>query len=165
VLDELARWADRIEQALPDEGYWSLPCQVIHGDFHPGNVLILEDDAGLFDLDCASRQPRARDLADAFLYFCALRDGPFDASTIVRLTRECWLEPQRNRLFLDAYGPLAREELEALPWLVAARWTHSRVLGRRKLPREAWPEYATAGVLTPLRQLTAPEFSLLAESR
>lgn len=153
VLDELESWTDRVEAALPDSAYWALPCQVIHGDFHPGNVNVIGDTLGIFDLDCASRQPRARDLADGILYFCARRDGPFDASTIVRLTRECWLEPDRNRVFLEAYGPITPEEQAALPWLVAARWTFSRVHGRRKLPRDAWPDYATTGVLTPLRQL------------
>jgi len=150
VLDRLEAWTDRIEGALPDEAYWALPSQVIHGDFHPGNALVVEDGVALFDLDCASRQPRVRDLADGILYFCARRDGPFDASTITRLTRECWLEPGRNRLFVDAYGPLRPEEEAALPWIVAARWVYSRVHGRRKLPREEWPEYATRGVLTPL---------------
>lgn len=153
TLDELERWTDRIERALPDSAYWALPCQIIHGDFHPGNVHVSGNSLGIFDLDCASRQPRARDLADAILYFCARRDGPFDASTIVRLTRQCWLDPERNAIFLAAYGPLEETERAALRWLVAARWIYSRVHGRRKLPRSQWPEYAVTGVLTPLAQL------------
>ncbi|MBI4557064.1 MAG: phosphotransferase [Candidatus Hydrogenedentes bacterium] len=153
VLDELERWTDRVQRELPDARFWSLPCQIIHGDFHPGNAHVAGDTLGLFDLDCASRQPRARDFADGILYFCARRDGPFDASTIVRLTRECWLEPTRNQEFLEAYGPITPEERAALPWLVAARWIYSRVHGRRKLPKEEWPAYATDGVLTPLRQM------------
>ena len=153
VLDTLATWADRIEEKLPDEAFWALPCQVVHGDFHPGNLHVAGDELGLFDLDCASWQPRARDLADGILYLCARRDGPFDASSIERLTRECWLEPARNCVFLDAYGPITPEEQEALPWLVAARWIYSRVRGRIKLPREKWPAYVTEGVLTPLATL------------
>ena len=155
ILDDLERWTDRIEQALPDAAYWALPSQIIHGDFHPGNVHVASDALGIFDLDCASHQPRARDIADAFLYFCARRDGPFDASTIVRLTRECWIEPERNRLFLQAYGPIREDEREALPWLATARWIYSRVHGRRKLERTAWTGYATDGVLTPLKGLQA----------
>jgi aminoglycoside phosphotransferase (APT) family kinase protein len=155
VLDELERWTDRIETALPDAAYWALPCQVIHGDFHPGNVHVFGDALGIFDLDCASRQPRARDLADAMLYFCARRDGPFDASTIVRLTRECRLVHDRNAVFLDTYGPIEVAERAALPWLVAARWVYSRVHGRRKLPRAEWAGYATAGVLAPLHDLSS----------
>jgi Ser/Thr protein kinase RdoA (MazF antagonist) len=153
ILDRLADRTDRIESALPDAAYWSLPTQIVHGDFHPGNVLVTPQGLGLFDFDCASRQPRIRDLADGILYFCARRDGPFDASTITRLTRECELDSARNRIFLEAYGPLAPEELNALPWVIAARWIYSRVHGRRKLPRYEWPRYATEGILTPLNQL------------
>ncbi|MBN2308198.1 MAG: phosphotransferase [Candidatus Hydrogenedentes bacterium] len=150
VLDELECWAVRIAEALPDSAFWALPCQVIHGDFHPGNVNIGPDGMRVFDLDCACRHPRVRDLADGILYFCARRDGPFDATAIAALTRECWLDPERNRVFLDAYGPLTPAEQAALPWVVAARWIDSRVRGRLKLPRDAWPDYAVRGVLTPL---------------
>lgn len=153
VLDALRCWADRIEEALPDKTFWALPCQVVHGDFHPGNVHVTGDELGIFDLDCASHQPRARDLADGVLYFCARRDGPFDASTIVRLTRECWLEKDRELLFLEAYGPIRLDERAALPYLVAARWIYSRVRGRIKLSRDQWPVYIVQGVLTPLAQL------------
>lgn len=153
VLDTLERWTDRIERCLSDSAYWALPSQIIHGDFHPGNVHVSGQRLGIFDLDCASRQPRIRDLADGILYFCARRDGPFDASNITRLTRECRLEPDRNRVFLDSYGPLDESELEALPWIIAARWLYSRVHGRRKLPKSEWPVYATTGVLAPLTDL------------
>jgi Ser/Thr protein kinase RdoA (MazF antagonist) len=153
VLDELAEWCNRIDAALPDADYWALPTCVIHGDFHPGNLMIVEDRLGLFDLDCASHQAKTRDLADAFLYVCARRDGSFDASTIIQLTRECRLEPERNRQFLAAYGPITDAERAALPWLVAARWIHSRIHGRKKLPESEWLPYATEGVLTPLEEL------------
>lgn len=163
VLDALSAWTDRIAQALPDSLYRALPNQIVHGDFHPGNVHVAENALGIFDLDCASYQPRARDVADGMLYFCARRDGPFDASTIERLTRECWLEPERNRMFLEAYGPLTRQEYAALPWLMAARWIYSRVRGRLKLPREKWPSYVAAGVLTPLEALDLMDGNITGE--
>ena len=153
VLDALSAWTDRIAQALPDSVYRALPNQIVHGDFHPGNVHVAGSALGIFDLDCASYQPRARDVADGLLYFCSRRDAPFDASTIERLTRECWLEPERNRLFIEAYGALTPQECEALPWLMAARWIYSRVRGRLKLPHDKWPSYVAAGILTPLQAL------------
>lgn len=161
VLATLEEWTEYVELELSDSAYWALPCQVIHGDFHPGNVTIGEGGVAIFDLDCASYQPRARDLADAILYFCARRDGPFDASTIVRLTRECHLEPERNAAFLDAYGSIGEDELAALPWLVAARWIYSRVHGRHKLASELWPAYATEGVLTPLDDIRENDWEVL----
>lgn len=153
VLGALEGWSRRIAEAVPDAAFWSLPCLTVHGDVHPGNVNFAGGRMRLFDLDCASWQPRARDVADGLLYFCARRDGPFDASTIVRLTRTCWLEPARNRLFVEAYGGLTAAEEAALPWLVAARWIYSRVRGRLKLPRDQWEAYLVEGVLVPLEQL------------
>ncbi|HPK01554.1 MAG TPA: phosphotransferase [Candidatus Sumerlaeota bacterium] len=153
ILEQLFQWHRRLVEALPDERFWALPCQVIHGDFHPANVTISPTGLNLFDFDNSSWQPRLRDLADAMLFFCGRREGRFDASTIVTLTKETTLDPARHDAFLQAYGPLTSEEAEALRWVVVARWIYCRVDGRRKLPPAAWPAFVTNGVLPLLGQI------------
>jgi Ser/Thr protein kinase RdoA (MazF antagonist) len=94
----------RLEADFPDSLYDSLPHCVIHGDYHPANVLFRGHRlAGIFDLDWVSRQPRVRDLSDGLYYFAGRREGRLDGSDIRSLTRGLRYDIPRARLFLDAY--------------------------------------------------------------
>jgi Ser/Thr protein kinase RdoA (MazF antagonist) len=153
ILDEiayLAQQAERISDALPDEKYFALPCQMIHGDYHPANVVFKSGDvSGIYDWDCAAYLPRARDVADGLLYFAARREGGFDATNIVTLTKCCRPDKRRFDVFLRAYegeNPLTEAERAGLPWFLRARWIFSRVEGRLKIPRDSWPPYLVDGI-------------------
>jgi len=44
--------------------YYRLPVQIIHGDYHPGNIIIHEGKvSGIVDFDCATREVKVLDLA------------------------------------------------------------------------------------------------------
>jgi Ser/Thr protein kinase RdoA (MazF antagonist) len=44
--------------------YYKLPVQIIHGDYHPGNIIVHEGKvSGIIDFDCATREVKALDLA------------------------------------------------------------------------------------------------------
>jgi homoserine kinase type II len=156
-------WAqvERLERAYPDICYHALPKLVVHGDYHPGNLLFLGGDvAGVFDLDWATEQPRLLDLADGVLFFAGRRATPIDAANIVSLTQTWQPCQERTRVFLDGYREseaISATEWQMLPDAVRARWLYSRVAGRLKLPEEQRPDYFVDGLLEPLRALDAEE--------
>lgn len=60
--------------AVNEVGYASLDCQVVHGDFHPGNLLFRGDEvAGVIDFDAARIEPAVVDFANAAMQFAAVR--------------------------------------------------------------------------------------------
>ncbi|MCC6442844.1 MAG: phosphotransferase [Armatimonadetes bacterium] len=157
LMDQVAL----LESALPDERYRSLPRLVIHGDYHPGNLLFQENEvSGVFDLDWATVQPRLRDLADGLFLFCGERASDIDAGDIFSLTQTWQPSPERNRVFMDAYlsgNRLSSEEASALPLFVRARWLYCRVSGMAKVAPEHRLDYFTSGLLKPLKALDEME--------
>jgi hydroxylysine kinase len=107
---------DEMEAALPE--YEAMPGQVVHGDFHPGNVIVDErgEVSGILDFDDCLYAPRVLDLAIAVSYF-APREG--DAEPAVAPFIEGW-----NRLL-----PLTPRERSLLPMLVGARLVQRILLG------------------------------------
>jgi len=108
------RAAERAESA----GFSEWPRQIIHGDWHPGNMLFRDSKVvAVIDYDTARVQPRALDIANGTLQFSITRN-PDDPST--------WPdEPDEGRLkrFCRGYDAAATDlistrELEALPWLM-----------------------------------------------
>jgi len=147
----------RVERELPDQVYGSLPRHVIHGDFHPANVLYVGDAvAGIYDLDWCTVQPRVRDIADGLIFFAGSRDGDVTSSDIRKLTRTWRHAPDRSRAFLDAYSlvnPISRRELALLPVFMTARWLHCRTIGRSKVAPDERIAFFLDGLLDPLRSL------------
>jgi len=97
----------------------ALPHQVIHNDFHPGNLLVDADDpawiTGILDFGDTVHAPRVQDLAVALAYL--LPDGADPSATIAA--------------FVAGYEGVTRllpAELEALPVLVAARLAQRIIL-------------------------------------
>ena len=150
ILDAVAR----LEADFPDAVYQTLPHCIIHGDYHPANVLFDRDRiAGIFDLDWVSRQPRVRDLSDGIYYFAGRREATLDGGDIYSLTRGLRYDVGRARIFLDAYRalrPVAEAELRALPHVAAARWLFSKVAGMRKVPEPERPAFAVRDALEPV---------------
>lgn len=101
-----------------ETGIAGWPRQIIHADYHPGNVIF--GDRGVravVDFDSARLGPRALDVANAGLQFSVTRTG---------LDPMAWpveLDLKRLRALLGAYDAvegciLSRAELRALPWLM-----------------------------------------------
>jgi Ser/Thr protein kinase RdoA (MazF antagonist) len=107
---------DEMVAALPE--YEALPSQVVHGDFHPGNVVVDErgELSGILDFGDSMHAPRVLDLAIALSYFVP-RHG--DAAAAVAPFIAGW----------ERVLPLTPEERALLPVLVGAREVQRILLG------------------------------------
>ncbi len=108
--------ADRVEGF----GFATWPSQMVHGDWHPGNMLFSGTRvAAVLDFDTVRREPRAIDVANGALQFSITRLGE---------NPEVWpseLDETRFKSFLEGYDSmspagaiLSRAELGALAWLM-----------------------------------------------
>jgi len=99
-----------------------LPHQVIHNDFHPGNLLVdgASEDfvTGILDFGDAVYAPRVQDLAVALAYLVPESGDPEPTVTA----------------FVRGYGDLTPAELDVLPRLIAARLVQRIVLVPRLDP-------------------------------
>lgn len=100
-------------------GFADLNTFVVHGDWHPGNLLYEGFKVqGVIDFDSARREPRVVDVANGVLQFSMEITKADDPST--------WpdgLNAGRLRAFLVGYdqhgaGPLTDQEYESVPWLI-----------------------------------------------
>lgn len=140
--------------------YRALPAWLIHGDFHPGNLLYSNPGkvAGIFDLDWACEHTRSRDLADAVYYFARPHAEAFDGSRIESMTEAAEPDFESATLFLRAYGelaPLEPEEVRAIPLALRARWLAERLEGSAKVPPEKRVWFITRELERPLEWLEA----------
>ena len=124
LLDNLSLFAENIDrtlEAINDKEYKELPHQVIHCDYHPGNLKFQNDRVtGLFDYDWTRIEARCFDVAVAVIHFCTSWGGKQDGH----------LGLNKATTFLDSYqkalkggkgvGPLSHIELRYLPHLVRA---------------------------------------------
>jgi homoserine kinase type II len=110
-----------VQRITEENEYRGLPQQVIHCDFHPGNLKFQDDSiTGLFDFDWSKVDVRCFDVALAIFYFCVSWEGEQDG--VAQLDKVA--------LFLDSYqnelrsapgvGPLSDVELKYLPHLISA---------------------------------------------
>jgi homoserine kinase type II len=101
----------------PPEAFAGLPAQMLHGDYHEGNLFFGPDGAvtGVIDWELASVGPRALEIVRALdVALRATGDGPRAA--------------ERRRAFLHAYAaaaPLTRDECLAMAELYWAYRVHS----------------------------------------
>jgi Ser/Thr protein kinase RdoA (MazF antagonist) len=152
LLDVVAE----VARALPDNLYWSLPATIVHGDYHPGNLLFVGDEvAGVFDFDWVSHQPRMTDITDGLMFFAGVRALPVDVSDIRSVTQAFRFDWQRMGRFMRGYlrvSDLEPDELAALPDFIRARWLYARVDAmQRKLPDAEKLDFLLEGVLRPLQ--------------
>jgi len=123
--------ARRLTREYGGSVYGALPRWLIHGDYHPGNLLYADSGklAGVFDLDWACEHTRSRDLADGVYYIAARRDE-FDGSSIESMTEAVEPDMDDAVLFLRTYSglaPLEPEEVRAIPLALRARWLAERL--------------------------------------
>jgi Ser/Thr protein kinase RdoA (MazF antagonist) len=116
---ELGRAYSRAALRADEAGYRGLPEAVLHGDWHPGNLIEREGRiVAVLDFDSARLEPRCADLANALLQYSM----PLSA----RCDPEDWpegLDIERMRMLLEGYRAagahtIGAEELRALPWLM-----------------------------------------------
>ena len=119
VLAVIDRYATEIAPALE-----ALPRQIVHGDFHPGNVLADENDVitGVIDFGDVVSTPRVCDIGVALGYLVP-EEGPVDALHTEFLAG------------FESIAPLTDAERALLPGLVVGRQLQRIVindeLGRR----------------------------------
>ena len=124
LLDNLSLFTDNIDrtlEAIDNKKYKELPHQVIHRDYHPGNLKFQNKRVtGLFDYDWTKIEARCFDVAFAVIHFCTLWRGKQDGH----------LGLDKATTFLDSYqktlkgsegvAPLSHVELRYLPPLIRA---------------------------------------------
>ncbi len=124
----LARMYLEASRRVAESGWVTWPKMVIHGDWHPGNLIFRDKSvAGVLDFDSSRLEPRMADVANGALQFSMIMGSQTDVSS--------W-PPQpdvaRLRAFVQGYiagfqrgtpvdsngGPPAANELAAIPWLM-----------------------------------------------
>ena len=112
LLDSYRHAAD----SANDAGMTQWPSQIVHGDWHPGNMLFRDDRVvAVIDYDSARTLPRAIDAANGALQFSILGGGEDPAKWPAHL------DERRFKRFLrgyDATNILSEAELRAAPWLM-----------------------------------------------
>lgn len=102
-----------------DLGYPHWPDGVIHGDWHPGNLLYRQGRVvAVLDFDSARLEPRVADVSNAILQFSMLLADPDDPAT----WPDGFDEPVIQAIlsgYDDGSGrPLSTSERASLPWLM-----------------------------------------------
>jgi homoserine kinase type II len=106
--------ARRVEQA----GYGSWPRTIIHGDWHPGNVIFQGGRVvAAVDFDSARLEPRVADVANAALQFGMVMTGDDPANWPVDLDVDRILRLVRG-YERGASHTIGEDELAAVPWLM-----------------------------------------------
>jgi homoserine kinase type II len=104
---------------VTEMGFESWPRGIVHGDWHPGNLLFRDGQiVGVLDFDSARIEPRAVDIANACLQFSMAVGENDDPAT--------WpesLDAKLMRAVVRGYDqatdqPLSESERLAIPWLI-----------------------------------------------
>ena len=112
LLQSYRHAAERVEK----EGLESWPRQIVHADWHPGNMLYRENHVvAVIDYDSARLMARVIDVANGALQFSII-GGDDDVSKWPE-----YLDESRFKRFLRGYDEvmlLSQAECRALPWLM-----------------------------------------------
>ena len=142
-LDLMLQTVQRTWRAINEQQCKKMVQQVIHCDYHPGNLKFQNGQVvGLFDFDWSKVDARCFDVALAITYFC----------TVWEKGRDGDLQLDKTTTFLHAYqetlgdvqgvGPLTETELECLPHMIHAsnlyvlNWTIVDFYGHEADPHE-----------------------------
>jgi Ser/Thr protein kinase RdoA (MazF antagonist) len=113
LLESYRYAADRVE-SLGIEGW---PKQIVHADWHPGNMLFRENHVvAVIDYDAARLQPRVIDVANGALQFSII-GGDEDVTKWPE-----FIDESRFKRFIRGYDEvmvLSEAEVQAIPWLMA----------------------------------------------
>ena len=112
LLESYRHAAESVER----EGIDGWPKQIVHADWHPGNMLFRENHVvAVIDYDAARTLPRVVDIANGALQFSIL-GGDEDVSRWPD-----YLDESRFKRFLRGYDRvmlLSQAEVQTLPWLM-----------------------------------------------
>jgi homoserine kinase type II len=103
---------------VEDMGFSTWPHQIVHGDWHPGNMLFRGSRvAAVIDYDTARRAPRVVDIANGTLQFSIVMKGQDPGQW------PAGLDESRFKRFCRGYETvkdcvISTAELAALPWLM-----------------------------------------------
>ncbi len=116
LTQELYELYDEAAEQAEANGYPVWPRTIIHGDWHPGNMLFHKNRVvAVLDLDSARRQPPVIDLANALLQFSIMRGHTAPAEWPE------YLDETLLRRFWRGYTsqmPVPREHRPAIPHLM-----------------------------------------------
>jgi len=116
VCDYLLRSYNHAASSVDGLGFEAWPKQIIHGDWHPGNMLFRDNRVvAVIDYDSARMLPRILDIANGALQFSIL-GGDDDLAKWPDYPDET-----RFKRFLKGYDEvvlLSEAELNTIPWLM-----------------------------------------------
>jgi Ser/Thr protein kinase RdoA (MazF antagonist) len=118
VVERLAAAYDEASRRAEEQGFSGWPTHIVHGDWHPGNMLFRGSRvAAVIDYDTARLCPRALDIANGVLQFSITMRGSDPQRWPVGL------DEGRFKRFLRGYetvpgSVISVAELDALPWLM-----------------------------------------------
>ncbi len=118
VAEQLSSLYQQASEQVDQQDYENLASQVVHGDWHPGNILFDEDRvSGVLDFDSARLEPAIADVANGLLQY-ATRAGPSRAV-------ETWPHELDEQLFCsfakgfsEVGAATLREFVSMVPWLM-----------------------------------------------
>jgi len=123
LVQELREIYGRAVEEIRDLGFASLRSAVVHGDWHPGNVIFTPRSdyrsiAAVIDFDSARNEPWVTEVANGMLQFAILSDAKLSP-----LEWDAGFDPKRLQAFLHGYlgaadRPLTLEERSMIPWLM-----------------------------------------------
>jgi homoserine kinase type II len=116
MLDGLLVSYRQAADAVDELGLEGWPKQIVHADWHPGNMLFRDNHVvAVIDYDSARQLPRVIDIANGALQFSII-GGDEDVSKWPD-----YLDESRFKRFLRGYDEvvlLSQAELRAVPWLM-----------------------------------------------
>jgi Ser/Thr protein kinase RdoA (MazF antagonist) len=116
VLDFLLRSYKHAADAVEALGLENWPRQIVHADWHPGNMLFRDNHVvAVIDYDSARLMPRVVDIANGVLQFSII-----GGDENVNKWPE-YLDESRFKRFLRGYDEvmlLSQAEIESIPWLM-----------------------------------------------
>ena len=116
MLDYLLRSYKHAAESVETLGLDNWPKQIVHADWHPGNMLFRENKVvAVIDYDSARLQPRVLDIANGALQFSII-GGDEDVSKWPD-----YVDESRFKRFLRGYDEamlLSQAEIRCIPWLM-----------------------------------------------
>ncbi len=118
LVDQLGRAYTEAAHRVNELGMADWPMQIVHSDWHPGNMLFRGPRVvAVIDYDAARLQQRVTDIANGALQFSILGGGDDPAAWPVHI------DEQRFAAFLRSYDQvpgcmISRAELQTVPWLM-----------------------------------------------
>ncbi len=100
-------------------GYGAAVRTIVHGDWHPGNVLFDGDEiVAILDFDSIRHEPRVLDVANGMLQFTMQIGSADDIDRWPDALDLFQLESMRRGYDAGTFEPLEPQEIAMLPWLM-----------------------------------------------